>query len=205
MTEENFESILMSKYPDLFYKKEDGTLDCPCGAWVPEGWRAVVYELCGAIDNYIKYTSTVNRRVLNCKYYFWNTLRAAIQSLHYLIIHKLCKKLNKHQFNQPCFKLNRTLTKRATKHVAYDKIHPPAVKIDQIKEKFGELRFYYSGGDPSVSGMVIFAEYLCRQTCEVSGEKGELCVRGSWFKTLSPKATESDIYKGYSPVNKNKQ
>jgi len=205
MSEENFESILMNKYPDLFYKKEDGTLTCPCRAWVPEGWRAIVYELCGSIDNYIKCTSTFKLRVLSPKYYFWNFLRAATQGLHHFIIKKVCKKLNKHTFNQPWFKLNHKLNRLAGKYASYDRIHPPAVKIDQIKEKFGGLRFYYSGGDKEVAGMVNFAEYLCNKTCEVSGERGELHIRGSWLKTLSPKVAESDIYKGYVSVNTNKQ
>lgn len=205
MAEENFESILMTKYPDLFYKKEDGTLACPCGVWVPEGWRAVIYELCGAIDDYIKCTSTSKFRVLSKKYYFWNFLRVSTQALHHFIIKKVCKKLNKHTFNQPWFKLNHKLNRLAGKYSSYDRIHPPEVKIDQIKEKFGQLRFYYSGGDQRVAGMVSFAEYLCRQTCEVTGEKGEMHIRGYWFKTLSPKVAESGIYKGYVSVKQNKQ
>jgi hypothetical protein len=72
--------------------------------------------------------------------------------------------------------------------------------IHQIKEKFGELRFYYSGGDEQVAGMVRFAEYLCSKTCEVSGEKGKLCIRGNWYKTLSENTRNTDIYKDYKPI-----
>ena len=39
---ENFEQYLMSNYPDLFYKNESGELECPCGAWVPQGWEKTV-------------------------------------------------------------------------------------------------------------------------------------------------------------------
>lgn len=62
------------------------------------------------------------------------------------------------------------------------------------------LRFYYSGGDEQVAGMVRFAEYLIEQTCEVSGEKGELCRRGGWYKTLSENTRNADPYKEYKPV-----
>jgi hypothetical protein len=89
---------------------------------------------------------------------------------------------------------------RSYKCVKHNKVYPPAVKIDQVKEKFGELRFYYSGGDKEIAGMVRFAEYLVEQTCEVSGEKGELCRRGGWYKTLSKNTLNSDIYKEYKPV-----
>lgn len=205
MSEENFELALMSKYPDLFYKKEDGSLDCPCGAWVPEGWRAIVFELCGAINNHIKYTSTSKLRVLSKKYYLWKWLQVATDSLHHFIIKKVCKRLNNASFNRPWSKLNHKLLRHVSRHTVYDRVPPPEVKIDQIKEKFGELRFYYSGGDQQVAGMVSFAEYLCRQTCELSGEKGELYIRRHWLKTLSAKAAESDSYKGYVPVDKFKK
>jgi hypothetical protein len=62
------------------------------------------------------------------------------------------------------------------------------------------LRFYYSGGDDQVSGMVMFAGYLCDKTCEVSGDKGQMCLNGGWYKTLSPSVREKDAYKKYKPV-----
>jgi hypothetical protein len=70
------------------------------------------------------------------------------------------------------------------------------------------MRFYYSGGDKKVDGMVTFASYLASKTCEVSGEKGELCSsNGGWYKTLSPKIREGErsglgtlIYSNYKPI-----
>ena len=34
----------------------------------------------------------------------------------------------------------------------------PQVTLDQVKEKFGTLRFYYTGGDDYIRGMVTMAE-----------------------------------------------
>lgn len=59
--------------------------------------------------------------------------------------------------------------------------HP--VIVDQIKEKFGGLRFYYSGGDGYVDGLVTMAEQWAEQTCEICGERGELRKLG-WMRTL---------------------
>jgi hypothetical protein len=119
----------------------------------------------------------------------------------------LFPKYNKWEYNKPLYNFTDKFRQRSYKCVNYDKVYPPAVKIDQIKEKFGELRFYYTGGDAEVAGMVRFAEYLCNKTCEVSGEKGELCMRGSWYKTLSPKIREEKrnesgvlIYGDYKPT-----
>jgi hypothetical protein len=136
----DFEQKLMNKYPELFHKKEDGSLECLCGVWVPEGWETIVDELCGCIHDY----TTKTYRLKNG-----------------------------------------------------EKVYPPAVKIDQIKEKFGGLRFYYFGGDDQVDGMVTFASYLASKTCEVSGEKGELCSNRGWYKTLSPKIREENPYNNY--------
>jgi hypothetical protein len=36
------------------------------------------------------------------------------------------------------------------------------IRIDQVKEKYGGLRFYYSGGSPEFRGMVEMGEILSR-------------------------------------------
>jgi hypothetical protein len=192
----NFEQKLMDKYPDLFYKKEDGSLECPCGAWVPQGWETIVDELCGAINNYIKCTYRLDGEITNKMYYFWRSIGKCLDWSHKLFL-KLFPKLNKWEYNKPFYSFVEKFRQRSYKCVKYNKVYPPAVKIDQIKEKFGELRFYYSGGDKEVAGMVRFAEYLCNKTCEVSGEKGELCSNRGWYKTLSPKIREENSYNNY--------
>jgi hypothetical protein len=53
----------------------------------------------------------------------------------------------------------------------------------QVKEKFGTLRFYYSGGDEFVAGLVAMAESMSGVTCERCGTPGRLHGRG-WIKTL---------------------
>lgn len=64
------------------------------------------------------------------------------------------------------------------------------VVADQIKEKFGGLRFYVSvyGADriedQIVEDIISKAERKAVNTCEVTGESGCLCKRGGWMKTL---------------------
>ena len=57
------------------------------------------------------------------------------------------------------------------------------VLIDQIKEKFGTLRFYYLGGDDVIGGMVRMGESMSEVTCEECGNVGKR-RSGSWIKTL---------------------
>jgi hypothetical protein len=59
----------------------------------------------------------------------------------------------------------------------------PQVVVGQIKEKFGGLRFYYSGGDDEISGMVSMAEAWANNTCENCGAPGKR-REGGWIKTL---------------------
>jgi hypothetical protein len=55
--------------------------------------------------------------------------------------------------------------------------------VDQIKEKFGRLRFYLSKEDDVIHGMVTLAEYMSGHTCEMCGAPGK--TRDvSWFVTL---------------------
>jgi hypothetical protein len=64
-------------------------------------------------------------------------------------------------------------------------------EIGQIKEKFGGLRFYYSyKGDrvDEIADLIHGAEERSFKICEVTGEDGELRIKGKgygWLKTLS--------------------
>jgi hypothetical protein len=57
------------------------------------------------------------------------------------------------------------------------------VEVQQIKEKFGGLRFYYSGGDDEISGMVRMAESFADTLCEECGGLGKR-RNGGWVRTL---------------------
>ena len=59
------------------------------------------------------------------------------------------------------------------------------VVVEQIKEKFGGLRFYYQGGDEQIHGMVRMAESWAGHSCEDCGAPGTGGGRG-WIKTLCP-------------------
>jgi len=59
----------------------------------------------------------------------------------------------------------------------------PQVVADQVKEKFGTLRFYYHGGDDEISGMVRMAESMSAVTCEKCGAPGHQ-RSGGWIRTL---------------------
>jgi hypothetical protein len=65
------------------------------------------------------------------------------------------------------------------------------VVVEQIKEKFGGLRFYYTGGDDQISGMVRMAEAWADRSCEECGAPGTAGGRG-WIRTLCPVHREEE-------------
>jgi len=70
-----------------------------------------------------------------------------------------------------------------SKNLSDEEIDNLQVVADQVKEKFGTLRFYYSGGDDVIEGMVSMAESMTHRTCEDCGCPGEQ-RSGSYIRTL---------------------
>ena len=80
------------------------------------------------------------------------------------------------------------------------------VNAAQIKEKFGTLRFYFNSANvftddqyKEISSIVDKYEKLSSTVCELTGNVGELKVKGYWYKTL---CKESAILLGYEDIKK---
>ena len=58
------------------------------------------------------------------------------------------------------------------------------LQIDQIKEKFGGLRFYYTGGDNTIDGMVSLAEGLSYRICEDCGTTKNIGRTSGWIRYI---------------------
>jgi len=63
------------------------------------------------------------------------------------------------------------------------------VKFDQIKEKYGGLRVYYSGGDDYVRGIISMAEEYSYKVCGVCGN-AKKPNKGGWITTLCESCRE---------------
>jgi hypothetical protein len=61
----------------------------------------------------------------------------------------------------------------------------PQVVADQVKEKFGTLRFYYHGGDETIGGYIRMAEHLSTNICETCGKfSTEVGHTTGWIITM---------------------
>jgi hypothetical protein len=106
-------------------------------------------------------------------------------------------------------------------HYSFE-VKPPQMVADQVKEKFGTLRFYHhlefdpvlvelekSGKYPDIKkvmdrycdyidGMVHMAESMSGRTCEVTGKEGEMHVSGGsrngWYKVLNREVAKTDPF-----------
>jgi hypothetical protein len=84
------------------------------------------------------------------------------------------------------------------------------VIADQIKEKFGTLRFYYSTiiktdlniepiVDEIISDIIMCAERQSARICENTGKSGTLCSRMGWLRTLSREEANKESYAPTDP------
>jgi hypothetical protein len=58
------------------------------------------------------------------------------------------------------------------------------LKVDQVKEKFGTLRFYVNWENDSIRAAIKVAEKRSAETCEFCGNPGKMTQRGYWLQTL---------------------
>jgi hypothetical protein len=68
----------------------------------------------------------------------------------------------------------------------------PQVTVDQVKEKFGTLRFYTTGGDRLIDGMIWFAESMSGRICETCGAPGKTRGKGYIYTACNEHAKEGD-------------
>ena len=164
MDYEQFSNQMAEKFPRYF--GEDKRYG---GFAIGEGWYPIIEALVGQIDHYTKW----RRRM---RAYDLRESRAMNKGLDALIQFKAGKDKTPTDWD----------IERAEDAMAIGvKITPKVnwIRVEQIKEKFGGLRFYYQGGDDEISGMVTMAEIWAGRTCETCGNKGQ-SRRGGWIRTL---------------------
>ena len=212
-SQRDFISVLMEDFPSLFPQDEKGNAMRPvCWSGVPVGWEKLVYNLCGFLDSRKNNYRFVRKKDFKSRLLF---LRDRIARK--ILFHYSYRILDPYRAFQPkeCrawtitreiqdkvsvtwkYKLREKLGNIKVKYFNYDgfeKVYPPKITIEQIKEKYGTLRFYFSGGDDTAEGAVSFAEYLSSVTCEETGEKAHLYKKHGYYRTLSPAKAEEHGY-----------
>jgi hypothetical protein len=164
MNYEEFEKHMAETYPRYFGEgKRYG------GFAIGGGWYPIIEVLVSEIDHYTKWRRNMRANDLRKQ-------RAKDKGVEALIQFMAGKKHTPSDWD----------IERAEEAMEEDlRITPKVdwIDIQQIKEKFGGLRFYYQGGNDEISGMVRMSELWAGRTCETCGNKGER-RNGGWIRTL---------------------
>jgi hypothetical protein len=83
----------------------------------------------------------------------------------------------------------------------YNKENPDnEIKVLQVKEKFGELRFYVSHGDETLYKMIDKAENESLKTCEHCGSKENVIHTDRWIWTVCKNCLKESVKKSNRTV-----
>ena len=179
--DQKLDEKLCETYPKLFVNRHASMQEtCMCwGIATGNGWYNIIDQLCGNIQHHIDWrerqieaATKHNKMVAQCKAGNFEMFEVEMQGV-----------LN------PEYKEQR----RQELIVGMDRVIPEVfaqVTVDQVKEKFGTLRFYYSGGDEYIAGLVTMAESMSGVTCEECGNPGKR-IGGGWVTTLCKEHAEA--------------
>jgi hypothetical protein len=163
MTYDEFETRMVEKYPRYFGEgKHYG------GFAIGAGWYPIIEALVGQIDHYTKWKR--NMRAYDLR------LDRARDKGRDTVLKFICKGKEPKMWDEQRADEVMKTPQRLTEKVEW-------IRVAQIKEKFGGLRFYYDGGDEHISGMVTMAESWADRTCEKCGNKGKH-RSGGWIRTM---------------------
>jgi hypothetical protein len=170
----DIDKVLCEKYP-LIFADRNKSMQESCMFWgisTGPGWFNILDQLCSNIQWHIDAAKKSHESALK-----YNMMRrAAIRDddwkpfKEYYNFIKTEEQLNRYKEN---------LHKSKPRHLPE---LVPQVVADQVKEKYGTLRFYYSGGDSVIEGMVAMAEAMSAVTCDVCGNPGKE-TGGGWIST----------------------
>jgi len=165
---------LCEKYPKMMVNRnKDMKETCMCwGFECGDGWFNILDQLMGNIQHHIDWKEKQRKWATE-----YNEMAAQAKAGNFDLFEENMKALPNDEFKE----------KRLAEIVAGDfRTVPesiPQVTLDQVKEKFGTLRFYYTGGDDEISGMVRMAESMSGVTCEECSAPAETHGPG-WIRTI---------------------
>ena len=168
------DKLLCEKYPKMMVNRDKSMIEtCMCwGFECGDGWFNILDQLMGNIQHHIDWKEKQRTSAMA-----YNLMAAQAKEGNFDLFDDSMKDLNNPEYK----------AKRLSEVIAGD-FRPvpesiPQVTLDQIKEKFGTLRFYYTGGDDIIDGMVRMAESMSAVTCETCGNPGQQ-RGGGWIRTL---------------------
>jgi len=176
---QELDQLLCEKYPKMMVNRNKNMQEtCMCwGFECGDGWYNILNQLMGNIQHHIDWKEKQRDGAIK-----YNEIAEAGKSGNVELFADLVAKeyadkptISADYIRERC----EDMIKNPLRDIP-DSV--PQVTLDQVKEKFGTLRFYYTGGDDYISGMVTMAEAMSGVTCEGCGNPGER-KGGGWVHT----------------------
>lgn len=196
MKSEN-DKALCDKWPLIFADRNKSIAES-CMYWglaVGEGWYNLIDNACAVIQGHIDWS--IKSRNIDIEH---NKIVRDVREGDYTLFNKRFAKIEEKWRKQ---QIDEMLAVANDSEESFGKgIRPvpeiiPQFVADQVKEKFGGLRFYYHGGDEFCNGVVQMAEAMSTCICEQCGAPGKIGGRG-WIKTLCTPCRENINKEQYS-------
>lgn len=209
--EQSFAERMIKTYPAIFPEKGP-----QCGLSCPPGWENIVKTLCSSINSYVtspqsvqtkksKVLQSIYRKIFVPPYNVLYRLIDPSEKLHWengkrkqYIWHSKAV-ADRIELENPVrtklLKLIQKVSSKLSPVYKWNKVPRKPVQVQQVKEKFAALRFYYDGGDPYVAGLVSMAESLSERTCQETGNPGRVYTNKGWHVTLCDEKAKQLGYK----------
>ena len=164
---------LCKDHPKIFANR-NGDMQTTAMCWgfeCGDGWYDIINNLCHLIQGHIDFHN--KKRESAIKY---NEMIKTAQAGDFTLFD---------EYYAYCADNSEFLDKRK-KAIPTDKLweikeEMSQVVAEQVKEKFGTLRFYTNGTDDYISGAISMAESMSANICEVCGKPGRTNVTG-WLE-----------------------
>jgi len=190
----NLDETLCKTFPKIFRDRHaDMRTTAMCwGFDHDDGWYNIINQLCGNIQHHIDWTRERRARALRYNRALKRALKGDKTDLLMFFTFNKENRKNKVFSTYAIESVEQEVSREVPEYRHVPEACPQVV-ADQIKEKFGTLRFYYHGGDDMVDGMVRMAESMSGVTCETCGNPGQM-RNGGWVRTLCDKHAEEQGY-----------
>jgi len=206
MNEENTK-YLYDKYPEIFADK-DKSMQETCMYWGLEcgdGWFAILNGMCSNIQCHVNNPQWIPKhpRIYNWlketyNRIFWNHIFYPIGKLFIRGVPSAYPSADSSKYKKCWDRYNKW---HSIFSASGPKFKAPPVDPNrqvvalQVKEKFGTLRFYYSGGDDYIRGVVSMAESMSARTCEACGstDKTVKANPGNWVAIRCDKCRKKKL------------
>jgi hypothetical protein len=165
---------LCRDYPKMMVNR-DKPMQETCMCWgfdCGDGWFNILNQLMGNIQNHIDWKERQREVVIK-----FNKIAEQLKAGDSTLFDEEYKDMINQEYKE---KRRQELMEQHPRPVPES---IPQVTLDQVKEKFGTLSFYYQGGDDYIRGLVSMAESMSGVTCEECGAPGDRGGDG-WITTL---------------------